>query len=240
MDSLFARDVITGVISTPEGARRLRDLLVREGLERSPELAAIDEDIAAAERRLTASGRAFWVPSVSFGAGVNHLAVDDADDSDFDFDETEWTVGAGLKFPLVRGGAKFAELRQASEGLSALRIERRATARSVERNVRAAFAQANGSYANIESAREQQAAARRNFELVNDSYVLGVASILGLLDAQSQLLHADQAVTDALYDFLQDLIAAERELALYPFLEPPAEMAELLSRLERQLQTTAP
>jgi outer membrane protein TolC len=234
---VYARDVIARVITTPEGDRRLRDLLVRVGLERSPDLVEIDEAIAAADRLLTANRRAFWVPSVTLGAGINHLAVDDADDSDFDFDDTEWTVGAGLTFPLVRGGAKFAELRQTSEALSALRIERRATARSIEQSIRAAFAEASGSYANITSAREQEAAARRNFELVNDSYVLGVASILSLLDAQAQLLAADQAVTDALYDFLEDLIAAERELALYPFLEPPAEVAALLNRLERELQT---
>jgi outer membrane protein len=203
------------------------------GLARSPELAAIDAAIAAEERLRTANRRAFWVPSLSLGAGVNHLA---AHGSAPDFNETEWGVGAGLTFPLLEGGAKFAELRQTQESLASLRIERRSTAQSVDQSIRAAFAQASGAYTNVGFARKQQAAAQRNFELVNESYVLGVASILALLDAQAQLLTANQAVTDALYGFLVDLIAAEEQMALYPFLEPEPEMTQLLDRFERELQ----
>jgi outer membrane protein TolC len=78
--------------------------------------------------------------------------------------------------------------------------------------------------------------ARRNYELVTDSFVMGVASILDLLDGQSQLLTADEAVTNALYDFLEALIAAERHMALYPFLEPEPEMALLLESLEQEFR----
>ena len=38
------------------------------------------------------------------------------------------------------------------------------------------------------------------------------------------------------YDFLEAVIAAEDQMALYPFLEPGPEMAALLDRFERELQ----
>ena len=63
------------------------------------------------------------------------------------------------------------------------------------------------------SAERQVAAARRNFELVEASYTLGLASILDLLDAQSQLLTAELGLADATYGFLEDLVDAERELS---------------------------
>jgi outer membrane protein TolC len=163
---------------------------------------------------------------------VNHLA---AHGSGPTLKETEWTVGAGLSFPLLEGGSKFAELRQTRESLSSLRIQRRATAQSLDQRIRAAFADASGAYAAIGFARAQEAAARRSYELANESYVLGVASILSLLDAQSQLLDGNEAVANALYDFLEALIAAEEQMALYPFLEPKPEMMELLHRVEREL-----
>jgi outer membrane protein TolC len=199
-------------------------------------LTALDEAIASEERLLTSNRRAFWVPSVNLDAGVNYLAAHGSGASSLDFNDTEWSVGASLTFPLLEGGAKFARLRQSREALSSLRIQRRSAAQTIDQDIRAAFAQASGAYAQLGFAHTQEAAARRNYELVNDSYVLGVASILGLLDAQAQLLTADQAVTDALYDFLEDLIAAEEELALYPFLEPEPEIAELLDRLELTLR----
>ncbi len=233
---VYARKLIADAIATPEGDRQLRDQLVRVGLSRSPDLTALDEAIASEERLLTSNRRAFWVPSVNLDAGVNYLAAHGSGASSLDFNDTEWSVGASLTFPLLEGGAKFARLRQSREALSSLRIQRRSAAQTIDQDIRAAFAQASGAYAQLGFAHTQEAAARRNYELVNDSYVLGVASILALLDAQAQRLTADQAVTDALYDFLEDLIAAEEELALYPFLEPEPEIAELLDRLELTLR----
>ncbi len=232
---VYARKAIVESIATPEGDRRLRDLLVGVGLARSPELAAIDFVIAAEERQLLANRRVLWAPSLGIDASISHLTADGSGGAD-DFDETEWTLGAALVFPLYEGGAKFAELRQTRETLSGLRIERRSVAQSVDQGIRAAFAQASGSYASLDFARRQEAAASKSYDLANDSYVLGVASILSLLDAQSQLLSAKQAVVDAFYDFFEDLLAAERQISLYPFLEPEPEMTELKDRFEQQLQ----
>jgi len=232
---VYARGVIARALGDPDEDRRLRDLMVREGLSRSPILMQIDASIAAQERQLEASRRAFWVPSVNLGAGINHTVADQtAEGSSEGFNETDWAVGADLSFPLVQGGAKFARLRQAREALSSLRIQRRSEALAIEQSIRAAFAQASGSYAKLGFARQQASSAQRNFELVNDSYVAGVASIVDLLDAQNQLLDSQLEVSNALYGFLTDLIAAEQAMAFYPFLEPEPEVSEFLDRLERE------
>ena len=231
---VYAREGIARAIAAPESDRRLRDLLVSIGLARSPELAQIDAAIAASERLNTANNRAFWVPTLSAAAGIDHLAASSSGSSDFD--KTEWGVGATLMFPLLEGGAKFARLRQTGETLTGLRVQRRATGQSVDQGIRAAFATASGAYQSVATARRQEAAAQRNFELVDESYVLGVASILSLLDAQAQLLSANLAVADSIYTFLEALLDAEKQMALYPFLESESEMTELLDRLERQVQ----
>jgi len=232
---VYARAAIVKAIASPEGDQKLRDFMVRVGLVRSPVLAEVEEAIAAAERQLTADRRAFWLPSLSVGADVNHLAQDGSGAPDLDFNDTQWSVSAGLTFPLLQGGAKFANLRQAREILASLRTQRRAEVVSLGESIRSAFARASGAYAAFGYAQAQKAVARRYFELTSDSYELGVASILRLLDAQTQLLDADIAVTNSLYDFLQALIAAEQTISLYPFLEPEPEVTELLDRLEQQL-----
>jgi len=232
---VYAREAIERAIAAPEKDLELRDLLVAIGLARSPELAQVDAAIAASERLLTANKRAFWVPSVTAAAGIDHLAASSSGSNAPDFHETEWGVGANLLFPLVEGGAKFTRLSQTGESLSALRIERRATIQAIDENIRSAFATASGAYQNIAAARRQEAAAGRNFELVSESYVLGMDTILSLLDAQTQLLNANLAVTNSIYAFLRALIDAEKEMALYPFLESDAEMTALLDQIERQL-----
>jgi outer membrane protein TolC len=232
---VYSREAIVDAIAAAKGERELRDFLVRVGLARSPEIAALDAAIAAAERQLTADRRAFWVPSLNLAAGVDHL-VNGGNQPGADFNDTEWVVKGVLTYPLLEGGAKLASFRQARELVASARTSRRAAALTLEQGIRSSFAEASGSYANIGFRRRQLAAARRNYELVDSSYVLGVASILDLLDAQSQLLDAELAEVNALYDFHEDLVTAEKEIALYPFLEPPAEVEALLDGVERELR----
>jgi outer membrane protein TolC len=231
---VYARESIAGALTTPDANRKLREAMVHIGRKRSPVLAAIDEGIAAAERQLAADRRAFWVPSLSVGGGINHLAADNLD-RDSDLADTEWKVAADLSFPLVQGGAKFASVRQTREALASLRLERRAQVVTLGERVGAAFAQASGTWEALGFAQEQERLARRYFELVDASYVAGVASTIALLDGQAQLLRAQLAAVNARIDFLEALVAAEREIAFFPFLEPEAEVTALLDSIEREL-----
>jgi outer membrane protein TolC len=209
----------------------MRDFLVGVGLRRSPDLAALDASIAAAERQLTAKRRAFWVPSLNLSAGVDHMA----NKGSSDFEQSEWVVKGDLAFPVFQGGAKFAGRDQARSELASLRTQRRATTLSLEESIRSALAQASGSFESVGFAERQVAAARRNFELVEASYTLGLAPIIDLLDAQSLLLTAKLGLANAIYDFFEDLVAAERELAFYAFLETPAEVDSVVAQLEQEL-----
>jgi hypothetical protein len=40
---------------------------------------------------------------------------------------------------------------------------------------------------------------------------------------------------NVLYGFFEDLVAAERQLALFPFLEPPGDVESLLDGVRREL-----
>ncbi len=228
---VYSSDAVAEAVLAPEQDRRTRDFLVRLGLRRSPDLAALDASIEATERQLTAKRRAFWVPSLTVNAGIDHLTTR----GDSDFNETEWIVKGLLTFPVVQGGAKIAGYRQARSALAGFRTQRRATAITLEQSIRSALAQASGSFETVGFAERALAAARRNFELVDASYTLGVASILDLLDAQSQLLTAELGLTNASYGFLEDLLAAERQISFYAFLEAPAEVDALVGQLEQDL-----
>jgi outer membrane protein TolC len=231
---VYAREEIAKAIVDPDNDRRMRDALVRVGLQRSPELAALDASIAAAERQLTATRRAFYVPSLNLQAGVDHVKNRGTGDAS-DFSQTEWSVRGTFFLPLVQGGARLAARSQARSALSGVRTERRATALSVEESIRSALAQASGSFESVGFAERQVEAARRNFELVEAAYTLGVASILDLLDAQEQLLSAELGLSNAIYFFLGDLIAAEASLSFYAFLEEPATVDAVVDPLVRQL-----
>lgn len=230
---LYADPEIASAIEDPDRDRRMRDVLVRAGLARSPQLAAFDDSIAAGERQLTADRRAFWVPTVTFEAGVDYLA--NHDNQDDDFNQTEWGVVGLLEFPIFEGGAKFASLDQARAQVASLRTQRSATAQALEQAIRASFAQATGSFETVGYSQRQVEAARENFDLVTQSYTLGVASILDLLDAQTQLLSAELALNSAIFGFLGDLVAAEQATSFFAFIEPPDAVEALSDQIAREI-----
>jgi outer membrane protein len=208
---VYARDGIAKQLVAPERDRQLRNYLVRVGLARSPNLKAIDAAIAAEERALTASKRAFWLPTLSVSAGVDYLAAHS--DTSSDLNQLEWGARADLAFPLFEGGAKLASYRQAREIVESLRIERRARVEALDDGIRSAFARASGAYRSVGYAQAGEAAAQKNYEFVHEGFVLGVADYIDLLDAQNQLLMAQLASLNALYDFFAQLLSAEELIA---------------------------
>jgi outer membrane protein len=234
----YARPSVAKAIESEAGATALRNFMVRVGLSRSPDLAAVDAAVAAEKRSVTAGRRAFWVPTVTFGAGVDHLvAQETSTGGPSTSNDTEWGVKAGLSIPIFAGGARISELRQSSQTLSSLKTQRRSLQQTIEETIRGAFAQASAAFRSYGFAKQQQDSSQRNFQLVRDSYKAGVSSILDLLDAQTQLLEAELSVANAYYGFLTDVMVAEQAIALFGFLEPESEVIGLLDQLEAVLRT---
>ncbi len=114
-----------------------------------------------------------------------------------------------------------------------LRTERAAVANRIEQRVRSTLHDTGASYTAIGLARQSAAAARRNFELVQDSYGRGVVSIIDLLDAQNAAVTAEAAAANAINDFLLDLMEVERAVGRFGFFVTPAERQDYFDRLNR-------
>jgi outer membrane protein TolC/ABC-type uncharacterized transport system substrate-binding protein len=223
-------------VDNPMTFRIYRDFLVDEGLALSPELRRIDAAMAAQKRIVTSAKRAFWLPDFSLEGSVTELLDDGGkgtrDESPTGRDDTDWSVGVFATFPVVSGGGKFATIKRAREELSALRIERQATEERIEEQIRAALHQTGASYPSIQLSRQDSVASAKNLELVTDSYVRGVVSIIDLLDAQNAALTADQDAENAVYTFLADLMRVQRAIGRFDFFMTPEQREGWFEKLE--------
>lgn len=115
-DELLAptRAFARAYLDTPRRFGLFRDFIVREGLERAPELQQLDEAIAAQERVRTAAHRAYYVPSVGVqdelkrdflfggqgaGGGLTGLFMPALEE------DTSWNIAVRASLPLYAGGA---------------------------------------------------------------------------------------------------------------------------------------
>ena len=229
----------TEFVRTPRRYRMIRDFLVNEGLVRSPELRQLDAAIAAGQRLLTARKREFYLPTFALQAGLDERfsasgAGSDPGGSGLGLpgaDDTNWSFALDVSLPLYTGGARFAEQRQARLDLLRLQLERSLVAEKIEQRIRTALERTRSSFIGIRLSDQAAGAARGNLELVEDSYARGVASLLDLLDAQTNALNAEEQAASALYDFLIDLLEAQRAANAIEFLVTDDQRNAFLERL---------
>jgi outer membrane protein TolC len=230
---VFGDPTLLSYVDSPAENRVFRDFMVAVGIEASPEIKSIEATLEARERVLASTRSAFYSPTVAFRGDLRHRLHESGAGSDIALsDDTDYTLGLRLTFPIVRGGAKFSETRQAFEEVSQLRVEKRLASQQVERDVRSSFLRAAGSFTNISLSKAAAEAASENFAIVADLYARGAVGIIDLLDAQNAALRDDQAAANAVYDFLVELIRAERAASTFPFLLSRSERDALTQRMK--------
>ncbi len=210
------------LLGTPDGYDRLASILVTQGLDRAPELAALDAAITAQERSYKAAKRAYYAPTVAARADVNQVLAKDTsggldlgDIGDLipEFDDTSWQLGVQAALPVVTGGANKARRVQAQEELFALQTDRRNAEEKLSQRTLSALDTATASWSTISLRSEAADAASKTLELVRDAYARGAASIIDLLDAQNNALTSELGAVTAVYTFLDDWAEVQRSVA---------------------------
>jgi len=217
-----------------------KEFTVEEGLANSPELYAIEAAISAQQRALRAARRSFWSPDVVlFGEAETRVSRQGAGSDSLTgpgfsepMDRNDWSVGLQVTLPIYVGGQRSAEARQAGEQLEALRLEREALAEIIDLRIRRTLFELSASFPSIELLQEAAEAARKNLELVTDSYSRGVVSIIDLLDAKNAALVAAGFAANAEYDFLIDLMELQRGTNNFDFFRSDEERTAWFDRLE--------
>jgi outer membrane protein TolC len=219
-----------------------QDLLVQEGISQAPELLALEALIGAQRRVRQNARRAQRLPDVLASAGVNHRLTESGAGADAlsarPDDDTEWTATLSLAFPLYAGGAKRAALVQATEELARLNLVRKSVTEQIEQRIRSAVHVAVTSFRSIQLTRAAAEAARKNLDLVTDAYSRGVLSILDLLDAQNATLVAELSASNAVFDFLVDLMEVQRAVGRFDFLLPRDQQTQWLSKLKQRFESS--
>ncbi|MFP8881720.1 MAG: TolC family protein, partial [Myxococcota bacterium] len=130
---VFGDPTLLSYVDSPAENRVFRDFMVAVGIEASPEIKSIEATLEARERVLASTRSAFYSPTVAFRGDLRHRLHESGAGSDIALsDDTDYTLGLRLTFPIVRGGAKFSETRQAFEEVSQLRVEKRLASQQVE------------------------------------------------------------------------------------------------------------
>nr|NJM02880.1 TolC family protein [Desulfobacula sp.] len=223
---------LTGYMENDMELDKLGRFLVTEGLNASPELKEMEAALSAQARSITQAEREFWVPTVSVFSDVTESFSKSGEGSKYASgrNDTDWSVGIKAGFPLYSGGKKSASLERVRKESARLHHKRDDLKNGIEERVLNAVHLLRASYPGIRLSRDAADAAGRNLALVTDSYARGIKPVIDLIDAQNQALVANRQATNAVYDFLIDIMALQRRTGSFFLLAPRDELDGWMKR----------
>lgn len=232
---IISRQELFDYIANQRAFERMGEFLEIDAMKTAPELAGLEALIAATERELKANQRAYWSPTVTLQGQVANVLDEERRAGLAAEGDTDWRVGINVALPLFEGGARRARLTGNRLTLDQRQAQRAATRERLAQRLRLHLHRIAASYPAIELSNHAASAAQKNLELVTDAYTRGTLSILDLLDAQNAALVAEESATNAIFDFLIDLMNLQRSLGGFDFFLDARGLDDWLERLKNYI-----
>jgi outer membrane protein len=173
--------------------------LIDEMLANNPELAALNADVASAQKRASSIARETSPTITAYGylGGSPIRAINQAISASYE------TAGVAMNVPIFTGGSLAAERRQAQDIALADAASAQAERDALLRETRTAFDDVQSSRSNIDATDQIVSTARTALGLTQTRYRIGLSSIVDLSEAELQLTQAQIDHANAIYDYIE-------------------------------------
>ncbi len=118
-------------------------------------------------------------------------------------DNSDWSVGMNLSFPIFDGGIKSRAIRKANIDLNNARLEYEDLKRQVELEVKSAYINLENASKKIELTERQVASAEESYEAALGRYKNGLAPITEVIDAEVAFTEGKVNFINSKYGFLE-------------------------------------
>ncbi len=175
------------------------DEALQTALKESPDVLGAQANVRSAKNDLGIA-RSTLFPTLSWNASRSFTPESKSDILDFDGAYGTWSAGLSLSFNLFDAFHWKTDISNARVGLKYAKETERQTEMAVELAVKQAYLGVELANESRRLAEQTAESAQEDFNLAQEKYNLGAATILDLLDAQASLTRAQTDRVNALYD----------------------------------------
>lgn len=229
---------LKGLIESPDSIDRLSAVLVEYGLKQAPEIALLEAQLASQKRLLSKEQRSHWLPTVNLAAELNHAFKDSRPAPFSNQGNNDWRISLNVSLPLFEGGATASRVRRAFLTLEQLQLQLQDARHLNKQNIRSSLYATQGASLSIRLKRQAAESARKNFELVQDSYRKGASKSIDLVDAQNSWLTARLDAANADFQYLIHLMNVQRNIGGFDFFLKDGERSDLVHSIVSGVRAT--
>ncbi len=219
-------------LDNPVQHRVFTEFLVEEAVRNSPEVAALEHNLAATERNIRSNGILRFLPT-AVAQGSYNYTFDQWGTGSLDPDpQGIYSVGVSLSIPIFQQNQFNINRQIAVVQRDQLLLNMDNVELAIAANINNAVLNLVNQISNIELSRVSEETARESLELTQTAYSNGAVTVVELIDAQNNYLQAQLASSNAVYNFLLNALQLERFLGHYFFMKSDAENAAFQSRYD--------
>lgn len=226
---LTSRKSFIEVLENPIKFDKLSQFFIDEAIKNSPEIKQIDYYLTAKKEHSGSLQKSHFIPEFyGYGTYYNYLYQNE---TNLYMPKNDWTLGVKMSLPLLKGFSVVNSIEQTEIDIQQLNTQRNSTIMKIEQSVKTSLNYLETTYFNIQQSIVAEKSAEENLQLVNNSYLLGDASFLLLLDAQTQLFSAQLEANDSYITFLKTYFDLQRLIGNFDPLLSQTELDSFLNRL---------
>jgi len=186
---------------------------LKYGLANHPGLLASGNNVTSAEYGVkSAWGR--FLPSVSISISRDYSNRSWSEVSKFRDIDGQWTISTSINIPIFEQFGRKYELSRSRANLNNARVAQLYTRNYIAAEIKRAFLEQKRTKQALQVAEETVAAAEEDFNLIQEKYNLGSATILEVLDAQVSLVEAENSQVEARYDYNLSVASLEKAMGI--------------------------
>ncbi|SYZ73489.1 exported hypothetical protein [Candidatus Zixiibacteriota bacterium] len=201
---LIGVDVNSNVEFSPDFKQReftdTEESSLKYALENQPALLASKSNLKAAKYDLR-STRGQYLPSITFSVGRSYTANTWSRVNDLKKEDAQWSLRTSINFSIFNNFQREASMARSKANLNNAKADYFYAQNNVAFQVKKAYLEITRSRQALQLAQDNESAATEDLALVQEKYNLGAATILDMLDAQVNLITAQNNKTQAEFDY---------------------------------------
>lgn len=214
-------------LSGPSDVTTATDFLTAEAKLNYPPRQQLNANIYAIDRQLKSNKRSYYLPTLSFDFDQAEVlergGVASIETPMSNFFNSTWSAGITLAYPLFDGNRRAINLERSKVQKDRLENQLSAFDNGLFLNIQSSTIDLVTSRSNIHFSEISSENSWSNFEIIQDFYRQGSATVVQLFDAQNAALEAKLRYNNSIYNFLLAFVSLENSIGFYSLLATTSE-----------------